>query len=85
MVCDLISPSTSYQIEDAHYVLVPGTKGTFGILQKHAPIVSSLEPGIVRIIRTDNAEILFSIPSGGFVEVGDDVVTIVAESVTQTF
>ncbi|MGE0078347.1 MAG: F0F1 ATP synthase subunit epsilon [Bacteroidales bacterium] len=85
MICDLISPDTSYQIEDAYYVLVPGTKGLFGILQKHAPIVSSLEPGIVRVIRNDNAELLFSIPSGGFVDVNDNVVTIVAESVSQTF
>ncbi|MCB8964870.1 MAG: F0F1 ATP synthase subunit epsilon [Bacteroidales bacterium] len=85
MICDLISPSTSYQVEDAHYVQVPGTKGLFGILQKHAPLVSSLEPGIVKIIRSGNAELLFTIPAGGFVEVNDNVITIIAESVSQTF
>ncbi len=85
MKCDLISPDNSFLIEEAQYVQVPGSKGSFGILQKHAPIVSSLEPGIVRVIRNDGAELLFNVPAGGFVEVNDDVVTIIAESLTQTF
>ena len=85
MKCDLISPENSYLIDDTQYIQVPGSKGSFGILQKHAPIVSSLEPGIVRVIRNDGAELLFNIPDGGFVEVNEDVVTIIAESLTQTF
>lgn len=85
MICDLISPETSYQIEETYYVQVPGSMGSFGILQKHAPLVSSLEPGIVKVVRTDGAELLFNIPAGGFVEVNDNVITIVAESVSQTF
>lgn len=85
MVCDLISPETSYHIEETQYIQVPGSKGSFGILKQHAPIVSSLEPGIVRVIRDDGAKLLFSIPSGGFVEVSDNVITIVAEQVSQTF
>lgn len=85
MKCDLISPDNSYLIEEAQYVQVPGSKGSFGILQKHAPIVSSLEPGIVRVIRNDGAELLFNVPAGGFVEVNDDTITIIAESLTQTF
>lgn len=85
MKCDLISPDNSFLIEEAQYIQVPGSKGSFGILQKHAPIVSSLEPGIVRVIRNDGAELLFNVPAGGFVEVNDDVVTIIAESLNQTF
>lgn len=83
MVCDLISPGASFQVEDVYYVKVPGTKGSFGILHKHAPIVSSLEPGIVNVIRNDNSELQFNIPSGGFVEVNEDIVTIIAESVSR--
>lgn len=85
MICDLISPEASYQIEDVYYVQVPGTKGLFGILHKHAPIVSSLESGIVRVIRNDNAELLFNVPAGGFVEMNDNVVTIIAEVISQTY
>jgi F-type H+-transporting ATPase subunit epsilon len=85
MKCDLISPENSYQIEEAQYVQVPGSNGSFGILKMHAPIVSSLEPGIIRVIRNDGAELLFNIPAGGFVEVNDDLVTVIAESLTQTF
>lgn len=85
MVCDIISPDVSYQIEDTYHVQVPGTRGSFGILQKHAPIISSLEPGTIRIIRTDGTELFFDIPAGGFVEVNENIVTIVAEAVNQTF
>lgn len=85
MICDLISPETSYQVEDIYYIQVPGTGGSFGILKKHAPIVSSLEPGIIRVIRNDGAELLFNIPAGGFVEVNDNKITILTESVSQTF
>ncbi len=83
MVCDLISPERNIKVENVNYVKVPGTKGSFGILKKHAPIVSSLEPGAVKVILDDKTKLLFAIPSGGFVEVTDDQVTIIAEEVLQ--
>jgi F-type H+-transporting ATPase subunit epsilon len=85
MICELYSVEKFFQIEDVSYVQVPGTKGSFGILKKHAPIISSLEPGIVKVVRNDGAEILFSIPAGGFVGFENDVVSIVSEEITQTY
>ena len=85
MICELYSVEKFFQIEDVYYVQVPGTKGSFGILKKHAPIVSSLEPGVVKIIRNDGTELLFAIPTGGFVGVENDMVSIVSEEINQTF
>ncbi|QKG81118.1 F0F1 ATP synthase subunit epsilon [Tenuifilum thalassicum] len=85
MICELYSVEKFFQIEEVYYVQVPGTKGSFGILKKHAPIISSLEPGIVKVVRNDGAEILFSIPAGGFVSFENDVVSIVSEEITQTY
>ncbi|MEW5845182.1 MAG: F0F1 ATP synthase subunit epsilon [Bacteroidota bacterium] len=85
MICELYSVDKFFQIEDVYYVQVPGTKGSFGILKKHAPIISSLEPGVVKIVRSDGAELFFAIPAGGFVGVENDVISIVSEEINQTF
>lgn len=85
MICELYSIEKFFQIEDVYYVQVPGTKGSFGILKKHAPIISSLEPGIIKIVRNDGTELLFAIPAGGFVNVENDVVSVVSEEINQTF
>lgn len=58
-------------------VLVPGTKGSFEILNDHAPIISSLQPGIVEYSTDDGRKSLFI--TGGFVEVQKNVVSICVE------
>ncbi len=85
MICELYSVDKLFEIEDVYYVQVPGTKGSFGILKKHTPIISSLEPGVVKVVRNDGAELFFDIPSGGFVRVENDVVSVVSEVITQTY
>lgn len=85
MKCDLISPENTFLIEETQYVQVPGSKGSFGILHKHAPIVSSLEAGVVRVVRSDGTELLFNLPDGGFVEVNNEEIAIIAETLSQTF
>lgn len=49
-------------------VKVPGVSGQFEILNGHAPIVSSLSEGLVRVIKSDGKKLLFQIQSG-FIEV----------------
>ena len=61
-------------------VKVPGTKGSFAILNMHAPIISTLEKGEVKVKKTKNQEQIFTI-SGGVVEVRDNKIIILAESV----
>ena len=78
MTCNLISPESVVAIEDVCYVQVPGAKGSFGILPKHAHIVSTLVNGRVRV-RCGQTEIAYILPQGGFVEVKNNVVSIIAE------
>lgn len=58
-------------------VLVPGTKGAFEILKDHAPIISSLQSGIVEY--TANGERNQIQITGGFVEVQKNVVSLCVE------
>jgi len=59
-------------------ITVPGASGSFQMLYNHAPIVSSLDVGQVVIKKTDGSEIIFAV-SGGFVEMSDNHVTLLAE------
>lgn len=58
-------------------VLVPGTKGSFEILNDHAPIISSLQLGVVEYSTDDGRKSLMI--TGGFVEVQKNVVNLCVE------
>ena len=49
---------------DVKLVQLPGTGGKFEILENHAPIISTLEVGDIRIVLSDNTEQIFSIRGG---------------------
>src|SRR3712207_1921189 len=62
-------------------VIAPGSEGQLGILPQHAPLMTMLEPGELRA-RRGGEEIAIAI-SGGFLEVRDDVVTVLADTAEQ--
>ncbi len=66
----------------ASLILVPGIEGELGILTSHAPIITELYPGEV-LIRNEQEE-LSLVLSGGFVEVFNDKVTILADAAERT-
>jgi F-type H+-transporting ATPase subunit epsilon len=59
-------------------VVAPATKGSMGVLPGHARLVTSLETGVVRADFEDGTQHFF-MTSGGFLEVANDVVTILAD------
>ena len=61
-------------------VRLPGKKGSFSVLDNHAPIISSLEGGIVKITLKDDDTLIFDVDSG-YVEVKDNRVTICGDKV----
>lgn len=63
----------------AEAVLVPTMRGQIGILPRHAPLLAGLEPGEL-LVRAGGEEQAFAV-GGGFVEVRDNQVTILADSV----
>jgi F-type H+-transporting ATPase subunit epsilon len=62
---------------DADTVIIPGIFGEMGILPHHAPLLSTMGFGIIRV-RTGDLEEAFTV-AGGLVEVQPDVVTILAD------
>ncbi|MCA1763219.1 MAG: ATP synthase F1 subunit epsilon [Cryomorphaceae bacterium] len=77
MVVDIITPDKSLFSGEATAVTVPGTDGSLGILDKHAPLISALKQGKVKVT-TAGGEDFYEI-AGGVVEVQQNKVIILAE------
>lgn len=73
----IVSPERVVYEGPAERVRVPGTLGSFEILDNHAPIISSLETGLVEYVTASDTESL-SI-NGGFVEVRKNEVNLCVE------
>jgi F-type H+-transporting ATPase subunit epsilon len=79
---ELVTPERLVRSEDVHMVVVPGSEGDFGVLEGHSPMMSTIR---------DNAELEIYASAGaaperlsitgGFAEVSDKGLTILAESV----
>jgi len=63
---------------EAEMLVAPGAAGELGILPKHAPLLSQLKPGELRITNGENVDEVFI--SGGFIEVQPDMITVLADS-----
>ena len=75
---ELVSPEKLLYSEAAEMVVVPGTEGYFGVLPRHAPMISTLEPGVIDIHQNGSvAERIFV--AGGFAEVTETRCTVLAE------
>jgi F-type H+-transporting ATPase subunit epsilon len=80
MKIEIITPDKKVYDGEIKSVRVPGKKGSFQVLKDHAPIISTLENGIVRMIDMENNELTFNI-SGGVIEVKANNVILLADSV----
>ena len=75
---DIVTPDKVVLSTDVEYVSAPGAEGEFGVLPGHAPLLSALSVGEL-YYRADN-KTYWAFIAGGFAEVSDDKVTILAES-----
>ncbi len=75
---DLVSPERMLMSEDVDMVTLPGTEGYFGVLAGHAPVISSLRPGVIEV-RREGAPDLKLFVRGGFAEVDPKKVIVLAE------
>lgn len=66
--------------DDVYMVVVPGTEGEFGVMAGHAPFMSTLRDGELAVYRSAGATPERIRVSGGFAEVGDAGLTVLAES-----
>ena len=75
---ELVSPERLLLSEPVDMVVVPGAEGDFGVLPRHAPMISTLRPGVIRIY--DGREVKERIfVAGGFAEVTAERCTVLAE------
>lgn len=76
--CEIVSQDRMVFEGDADIVVVPGVAGEMGILPDHAPLLSTLKFGILKV-RVQDREEVFAI-SGGVVEVQPDIITVLADA-----
>lgn len=76
--CEIVSQDRLVFEGEADIVVAPGAEGELGILPNHAPLLTTLKPGMLRV-RRHNREEVFAI-SGGFMEVQPDLVTVLADA-----
>ncbi len=78
---ELVTPERLVRSEDVYMVTVPGSEGDFGVLEGHSPIMTTLrDHAELRIYARDGAAPETLTISGGFAEVSDKGLTILAES-----
>ena len=77
--CDIVSAEAELFSGRAKLIVANGTQGDLGVTYGHAPLLTSLEPGPVRIVQDNGEEIIFYV-SGGFLEVQPNVVSILADT-----
>ena len=80
MQLEIITPDQKVYTGNVKLVKVPGSKGSFEILKNHAPIISTLESGEIKIIDMQDKTAFYEI-SGGVIEVKQNNIIILAESV----
>jgi F-type H+-transporting ATPase subunit epsilon len=74
---ELVTPEELVFSGEADSVEVPGAEGDFGVLYNHAPMISTIRPGIVSVHNNNALKEIFI--SGGFAEITGERCTILAE------
>jgi F-type H+-transporting ATPase subunit epsilon len=78
---ELVTPEKLVLSEDVHMVVVPGTEGEFGVMAGHAPGMATIKDDAeLAVYRSPGAAPQKIRVSGGFAEVGDKGLTVLAES-----
>ncbi|MGZ5287395.1 MAG: ATP synthase F1 subunit epsilon [Flavisolibacter sp.] len=78
MTLEILTPEKKIFSGDVYGVQMPGISGSFEVLDKHAPLVSALKAGRVKVLRDKQHTTSYDIQSG-FVEVLNNKVTVLVE------
>ena len=79
MFLEIITPDKKIFEGEVNLVQLPGSKGTFEILKNHAPIISTLDKGTLRIREVNGNEQLFEV-DGGIIENKANKIIVLVES-----
>ncbi|MGB5029306.1 MAG: ATP synthase F1 subunit epsilon [Chitinophagaceae bacterium] len=79
MNLEILTPEKKLYSGEVYGVKMPGISGSFEVLDRHAPLVSALKPGRLKVLKDkQNSLVNFDI-QGGFVEVLNNKVTVLVE------
>lgn len=76
---ELVTPEKLQLSEAVEMVVIPGGEGDFGVLPGHAPLISTVRPGVVSTYNADKVEKRIFV-AGGFAEVSETTATVLAET-----
>jgi F-type H+-transporting ATPase subunit epsilon len=79
LLCEIVTPERIVYTSEARMVIAPTIDGEVGILPLHAPLVSALNPGEIRV-RYESDEVDWFAISGGYIQVHEDKVIILADN-----
>ena len=77
---ELVTPDKLLMADDVYMVVIPGTEGQSGIMAGHAPYMTTLKNGEVAVYRSAGGQPERIPVTGGFAEVGENGLTVLAES-----
>jgi F-type H+-transporting ATPase subunit epsilon len=77
---ELVTPERLVMSDDVYMVVVPGTEGESGIMAGHAPYMTTLKNGEIAVYKTHGGHPERIPVTGGFAEVSDKGLTVLAES-----
>ncbi len=78
---ELVSPERLLVSASVDMVVVPGEEGDFGVLPGHAPLISSVRPGVIEV-HNEGQEVERIFVASGFAEVSRDTCCVLAEDAT---
>lgn len=78
MLLEIITPDKKLFSGEVKSVKLPGSAGSFGVLKNHAPLISSLKKGNVKVVDEQKKDHTFAI-KGGVVEVLKNKIIVLAE------
>lgn len=82
MLLEIISPDSKLYSGNVDLVQLPGSKGSFQILKNHAPIISTLDEGKIKIVDEKGTASFFEI-GGGVIEAKNNKIIVLAEKTKQ--
>ena len=80
MRIDVVSAEEAIYSGDAEFVVLPGIAGELGIYPRHAPLITQIKAGTVRIKVPGSAEEVLVYVQGGFIEVQPDHVNVLSDT-----
>ena len=83
MNLEILTPERKLFSDDVYGVQLPGIDGLFEVLEKHAPLVSALKAGRVKVLRDKTNPLAFFDIQSGFVEVLNNKVTVLVEGAVE--